>query len=124
MAYTEVSEYGYITGDQLELFSKLDYSTIETTQFSEVNVMGTVSIAERMVNSYLGKNGAQTVTDGIFTATTVIAAKLMAGAVAELGYDNEEQRIDLIDLSIRSILRMFLGTDVGVDSVPMSGADN
>ena len=124
MVYTEVSTYGYITGDELEDFTGIDYSTIHATKFAEAKVMGKVSIAEKMINSYLGATGAQTVTDGIEAATLVISAKILHQSLIGLGFhDKEEHRLELVDMSIRSILRLFLGYDAGVDAIPMSGAD-
>lgn len=123
MAYTEVSTYGYITGDQLEEFTGIDYSVVEATRFSEAKVMSRVSAAERIVHGYLGVSAAQTVTDGIMVCVTIIAAKLMNVALLEFGVQPEEYKLDLLEMSTSSILRMFLVTDVGVDAVPMSGAD-
>ena len=125
MAYTETSVYGYITGDELELFSGIDYSTTNATRFSEANVMARVTAAERMVHGYLGVSSALTVTDGIKTSVTVIAAKLMQMALIEYGIAIEEDDLlDLVKMSTLTILRNFLTTDVGVDSIPMSGADS
>jgi len=125
MVYTEVSEYGYITGDELEAFTGLDYSAINATVFTEALVMGKVSIAERMINSYLGVTTAQTKTDGVITCTMVISAKILHTNLIGIGYyTKEDYELELIRMSVPAILRMFLRTDVGVDAVPMSGADN
>lgn len=124
MAYTELSEYQYVTGDTVEALSGLIYANIDAVAFSEAKIMAKVTIAEKIVNSYLGKDGAQTKTDGIEMATTIIAAKLIKYNLLELGYASDaEIAHDLIDMSINQILRMFLNVDVGVDAIPMSGAN-
>lgn len=117
--------YDYITLANLEDFTGLNYDGINATQFSDARVNATIGVAERIVNSYLGVTSAQTITDGIITTTILIAAKLMYKKMNNLGYTIEgQEENELVQLSLRSILRMFLGTNVGVDSIPMSGADN
>jgi len=124
MVFTEVSAYGYITGDELEDYTGIDYSAIHATKFSEALVMGKVTIAEKMINAYLGVDGAQTITDGIEACTLIISAKILHQNLIGIGFHNkEEHNLELIDMSIPAILRMFLKTDVGVDAIPMSGAD-
>ena len=77
-----------------------------------------------MINSYLGVDGAQSITDGIEACTIVITAKILNNALIELGFHGkDEHSLEIIDMSIPSILRMFLGYDAGVDAIPMSGAD-
>jgi hypothetical protein len=124
MAYTETSDYGYITGDELEAYSGIDYSAVHATKFSEALVMGKVTIAEKMINAYLGVDGAQTITDGIEACTLIISAKILHQNLIGIGFhDKDEHKLELVDMSISAILRMFLRTDVGVDAIPMSGAD-
>ena len=96
----------------------------EYHQISEANIMARVTAAEQMVHGYLGVSSAQTVTDGIKTCVTIIATKLMQIALIEFGIPIEEDNtLDLVKMSILTILRNFLRTDVGVDAIPMSGAN-
>ena len=123
-AYIEVSVYGYITGDELEAFTGVDYQTVDATKFDEAAVMARVTIAERLIHGYLGVSTAQTITDGIKSATMVIAAKFMRLALLEFGLrSDQENTVDLLEMSTMTILRTFLGYDAGVDAIPMSGAD-
>ena len=118
------SEYNYTTVAKIEGFTGVDYSTKHATKFTDVLIEGKITIAEKMINSYLGKDGAQTVTDGIEMCAIIITAKILNNNLIELGiYDKEEHTLEIIDMSILSILRMFLGYDAGVDAIPMSGAD-
>ena len=116
--------YDYITLTDLELFAGYDFSSLDAVKFHDDIVNGTIGIVERMVNSYMGKSAAQTVTDGIITSVTIITTKLLMNKMSDLGYSIEGlEAIDLVNMSIRSILMMFLGSDIGVDNIPMSGAD-
>jgi len=118
------SEYSYATTANVEDFTGIDYSAIHATKFTDVKIEAKITIAEKMVNSYLGVDGAQTITDGIEACTIIIAAKILHLNLIELGFHNkDEHTLELVDMSISAILRMFLGTDVGVDAIPMSGAD-
>ena len=124
MAYTETSTYGYITGDQLEDFTSVDYSVVDATAFAEAKVMGKVSIAETMVHAFLGVSSAQTATDGIKTAVMLISARILNDSMIKFGYltaENEEQPFNVY---IDSIMEKWLtgDTDLMVDSIPMSGA--
>ena len=117
------SIYEYAALADVEAYTGLDYSVINA-QFTQVNVDAKISIAERMVNGYLGKDGAQTITDGIKAATIMIAAKILHLNLADLGFHGDEEHTqEIVDMSVQSILRMFLGYDAGVDAIPMSGAD-
>jgi len=122
-----VSEYGYITLANLELFTGLDYSAIDGTIFADANVDKVITLAEKMVNGYGGFTGDQTSTDGIESATIYIAALILETQLFRLGYLTEENKTPLLTgLSILQILRMFLDNDssIGVDAIPMSGANN
>ena len=117
------SEYSYATVANIEAFTGIDYETLNAA-FTDVVVEAKITMAERMVNGYLGVDGAVTITDGVIMATIIIAAKILRNNIIALGvYGNEEQQMELITMSIPTILRMFLKTDVGVDVIPMSGAD-
>ena len=119
-----VSTYGYAALADIENFTGIDYSAINATKFTQVTIDAKISIAEKMVNGYLGVSSDQTTTDGIFTATVVITAKILHNNLIELGvHGKEEHTLEIIDMSIPAILRMFLGYDAGVDAIPMSGAD-
>lgn len=117
--------YDYITLAELELYAGYDFSALDAVKFHDDIVNGTIGVVEKMVNSYKGKDGAQTVTDGIETAVTIITTKILMNRMSDLGYSVEGlETLDLVNMSVRSILKMFLGSDIGVDNIPMSGADN
>ena len=121
------SIYEYIALADLENFTGLNYDGINATQFSDARVDATITLAERMVNAYLGVSSAQTKTDGIIICTMIIAAKMMNWKLNEYGYGSEDQeQIELIKLSMKSIFKMFLDNDqtISVDSIPMQGANN
>lgn len=117
------SEYSYATVTNIEAFTGINYETLHAS-FTDIVVEAKITMAERMVNGYLGVDGAVTATDGVIMATIIIAAKILRNNITALGvYGNEEQQIEIITMSIPAILRTFLQTDVGVDAIPMSGAD-
>ena len=120
------SVYGYATLANVEAFTGIDYSTVDSTAFSDANVEYTISIAEYMINAHMGATGAQTITDGVTITTVMIAALLMDNKMQHLGYHGEEGHIkELIGMDIHQILTHFLGdVNVGVDAIPMSGAND
>jgi len=122
MAYTEVSVYAYITGDELEAYTGIDYSA-NNAIYTEAIVMAKVTIAERMVNAYLGVSTAQTKTDGIKVATIIVAAHLMATDM-EVQATNSPVS-DRYIINVKTLLGFWLNNDgsVGIDAIPMSGAD-
>jgi len=116
------SVYGYITLANLESKSSLDYSVIDSTNFTDANVEAVITLAERMVNAHLGVSTGQTKTDGIITATTLIAERMMLDNMVELGHRDE--RLPRFDQYVDSIMAKYLKSDddTQVVSVPMSGA--
>jgi len=119
-----VSTYEYCALADVEAFTGIDYSTLHATKFTAALIDAKITIAERMINAYLGVTVAQTKTDGIISAAIIISAKILHGAVLELGVHGElEHAAELIDMSVPAILRMFLTTDIGVDAIPMSAGD-
>ena len=77
MVYTEVSEYQYCTGDELEAFAINTYATTDTT-YGEAAVMEQVSQAERWVNEYCGQTfTAGAAPDGVKSATLIMATYFM-----------------------------------------------
>ena len=121
------SEYSYATVAEIEAYTGIDYSAVNATLFTDILIESRITIAERIINGYLGVSAAQTVTDGIKVTTILVTAKILAGSMAEMGYHTENRYTqELIDLSLPRILKMFLDSDqsIGVDMVPMSGADN
>ncbi len=122
-----VSEYGYTTLEAIENFTAIDYSAVDSTAFTAPKIDAKITMAEKMVNSHMGLNGAQTVTDGIEVATILITAILLDENMNVLGYHREDELStkETLGLSIHGILETFCcSTDVGVDSIPMSGANN
>ncbi len=123
-----VSEYGYTDLATVEAYTGIDYSAIDSTAFTAVLIDAKISIAEKMVNGHNGVNGAiSTITDGIKVATTVIAAILLDEALNVLGYHGEDERriVASIGMNIHQVLEEFCcNTEVGVDAIPMNGANN
>ncbi|GAG31106.1 unnamed protein product [marine sediment metagenome] len=119
-----VSVYQYAALADVEAFTGIDYSAINSTKFTAALVDAKITLAERMVNGYMGVTVDQTTTDGIKMATIIIAAKILHNNLIELGFHGkDEHNLEIIDMSIPSILRLFLSYDAGVDAIPMSGAD-
>ena len=118
------STYEYCTVANVEAFTAIDYSALHATKFTDALIEAKITIAERMINAYLGSNGAVSKTDGVITCAIIISAKILHAAIIELGFHGSvEHQRELIDISVPAILRMFLSTDVGVDVIPMSGVD-
>jgi len=122
------STYAYAALADIENFTGIDYSSVDATAFTDARVDATITIAERMVNAYLGitDKAADTTTDAMIMATIVITAKLMDNKMNVLGYSSENAEGEqLIDMSTRSILSYFLDRNEDmVDAIPMSGANN
>ena len=117
-----VSTYQYITLANLEDKSGIDYSVVDATAFTDTKVEAVITIAERMVNAYLGVSTGQTKTDGVITATILISERMMHDNMVALGYTKEDAV--RFDTYIDSIMEKWLkgDQDVMIDSIPMSGA--
>jgi hypothetical protein len=117
--------YEYGTLAEIENLIGLDLSAIDSTAFSDARVEAMITLAERMVNGYLGVTTAQTVTDGIKTATLMISMKMISGKLRMLGYLEEAEYLtQFVDLTIKQIYEFFLAGDSDVDAIPMSGAND
>ena len=119
------SDHAYTTLAAVENYTGIDYSVVDATALSDIRVDAVISLAETIINGYLGQSDILTVTDGITTAAIIISAKLLDGKMELLGYNLEGHTpMDLIELSIKDILIMFLHEteDSFVESIPMSGA--
>ena len=119
------SDHAYTTLAAVENYTGIDYSVVDATALSDIRVDAVISLAETIINGYLGQSDILTVTDGITTAAIIISAKLLDGKMELLGYNLEGHTpMDLIELSIKDILTMFLHEteDSFVESIPMSGA--
>ena len=116
------SIYSYLTVTELEAYTGIDYEANNTT-YTDLVVEAKITIAERMVNAYLGVSTGQTVTDGVKVATMIIAAHLMATDM-EVQATNSPIS-DRYIINIKSLLGFWLDNDqsIGVDAIPMSGAD-
>ncbi len=117
-----VSEYGYLTLENLENFTGIDYSAVNATAYTDARVEANITVAERMINAYLGVSTGQTKSDGIVTATTLIAQRILHDNMVELGYATEESV--KFNVYIDSIMAMWLKGDeeTQIISIPMSGA--
>ena len=120
-----VSTYGYATQANIEDLTGIDYSAVDATRLTDARVIAKITLAEQIVNSFLGETVDHTTTDGITVCTTFIAAKLLHNNLVNLGYtDLEQADLDYLKMSITEILNTFLfETEDGfVDSIPMTGA--
>jgi hypothetical protein len=119
------SDHAYTTLAAIENYTGIDWSAVDSVAFTDARVDATISLAETIINGYLGQSSILTVTDGITTATILITSKLLHGKAKVLGYQLDDYTpLDLIELSIKDILKMFLHEteDAFVESIPMTGA--
>jgi len=120
------SEYAYATLADVENYTGINYSEVDSVALADGKVLKKITIAERMINAYLGTSSAQTVTDAIKMCTIVIAAKMLHDAMKELGYHEgiEHSEILYVAMNEAQLLDFFLNRDVMVESIPMSGASH
>ena len=85
MAYTEVSDYGYITGDELEAYHVLTYANVDA-RYTEAVVMAKVSQTERIIRSVTNTTSS---TDGIKSLVLEFSKYLMAVQIVEDHPDTE-----------------------------------
>ena len=91
MAYTAVSTYGYITGDDLEAFAANTYVSTDAL-FTEAVVMAQVTQAELWINEYCNRPDdpfTGTIPDGIKFATKHMAKFFMNFQMLENGHIEE-----------------------------------
>ena len=106
-----VSVYGYTTVTAVEQFSGIDYSVVDSTVFTAANIDAKITMAERLVNAYLGVSTGQTKTDGVIMSTVLITVKLLDNNMNHLGYHTDIVHTmgDTIGLTIDEILYQYLG---------------
>ncbi|MFX1371337.1 MAG: hypothetical protein ACFFCE_05710 [Promethearchaeota archaeon] len=106
MAYTETSEYEYITGDQLEDYACKTYANL-IPSYSEAQVVAKISMAERIINSIEGKSFSGTIPDRIITATTLLAERMMILQMIKDGHTIEIKKSveEFMDYIIKTILK-------------------
>lgn len=85
MTYTEVSTYGYITGDELEDYHLLTYASVDA-RYVEAAVMAKVSQSERIIRSITNTTVS---TDGIKSLVLEFSKYLMATQIVEDHPDTE-----------------------------------
>ena len=119
------SEYAYTTLANVENYTGLDYSSIDATALADAKIDAKITMAEKILNGYLGADEDLEITDGMEVATIIISAKLIHQSMNQMGYFVETEA-PLLELTIKEILEMFCNWDsqISVDCVPMSGADN
>ena len=118
------STYAYLDEDVFEDYIGIDLSTVDATVFSDANVTAIVTAAEEFVNAHLGVSAAQTVTNAL-TVCTKLYARLGAERILNgIGY-YETDTYTLPEREVITLVKSLLrGNDlVGVDSIPMSGAN-
>jgi len=120
------SVYGYLTLENLELFTGIDYSVVNATALADANVEMNITTAEELINGFLGVSTAQTVTSAISSSTKLLSGWLLNSLMESLGYSNEKPNpifllswIDIVAL-VKGILAG--DQDTIIDSIPMSGA--
>ena len=120
------SVYGYLTLENLELFTGIDYSVVNATALADANVEMNITTAEELINGFLGVSTAQTITNAITSSTKFLSGWLLNSLMESLGYSNEKPNpifllswIDIVAL-VKGILAG--DQDTIIDSIPMSGA--
>lgn len=119
-----VSEYEYAAIGDLENFSGIDYSTVNATIFSDTNIDAKITIAERMVNTFLGVSTKLTVTDAIKTTTITIATHLVHMNMISAGYGSTATEMYLVNIMQTLVFYLRGESLVSVDFIRMNGADN
>lgn len=118
------STYAYLDEDVFEDYIGMDLSTIDATVFSDANVTAIVTAAEEFVNAHLGVSAAQTVTNAL-TVCTKLYARLGAERILNgIGY-YETDTYTLPEREVIALVKDLLRSNdlVGVDSIPVSGAN-
>ena len=121
------STYGYLTGELLEIFTGTDYSSVDSTAFSDTNLIAMITTCEEIINSILGVSAAVTVTNSITVATKFLAGWMLNRSQEDLGYGTKETN-PIFSLSWKQILDLIASIlsqneTSGIDSIAMSGAD-
>lgn len=116
------SEYAYASITDIENYTGIDYSAVDSVRLADGRTEKKITIAERMVNAYLGVSVAQTVTDAVKMCTIVLAAKMLHNSLKELGYHEGEGDVIYINMTEAQLLDFFMNRDVAVESIPMTGA--
>jgi len=116
--------YSYLDGDVFEDYIGIDLSTIDGTIFSDTNVVAIITAAEEFINSFLGVSTAQTVTNAI-TVCTKLYARLNVEVILNGMSYYDEPTYSLTEREVIALVERLLATNdvVGVDSIPMSGAN-
>ena len=119
------SEHAYTDIAGVENLTGIDYSTVDSVRLADGKVEAKITLAEQIINAYLGTSSAETITDGITLCTIMISAKLLHNNLIALGYrEFEQQSLDYMNMSIKEILAEYLieTADDFVESIPMTGA--
>ena len=104
------SEHSYATLGNVENYTGIDYSSIDTTAFSDAKVDKKITIAERLINAYLKVSVAETITDGVKSCTIILAAKMLHDNIKELYPEHYHESHTLyLDMKEIEVLREFLG---------------
>lgn len=120
----ETSDYDYVTQAELENFmGGVTFANIDA-EYDEAMTAMIITSAEEMVHSYIGVSGTAvgTVTDSIKLSTKVIAADLMQNIMFHKGQVGDKDVYK--ELRTEVIKELLAGdSDVGVDTIPMGGAE-
>ena len=118
------STYAYTNLATIENLAGIDFSTVDSVAFTDARIDATITSAEQLINGYIGETSDQTDTDGLETCANYITLKLLGHKMINLGYQEITNNLDILNLSIPEILKMFLDEtgDSFVTSIPMTGA--
>jgi len=119
----ETSDYDYVTQAELENFmGGITFANIDAL-YDEAMTAMIITSAEEMVHIYMGVSGsAITCTDAMKLCTKVIAADLMQNVMFRMGHTSDKDTYK--ELKTELVKELLAGdSDVGVDTIPMSGAD-
>lgn len=115
MAYVALSQYEYCTGDELEAFADVVYTTL-VDPIIEVNVMAIVSQGEREINTKTGQTFTGTIPDAVKTVAIELAYRRLYNRMVWIGLmdrENPKKRLKPVwDDSLMGLLKVFISKNV------------
>lgn len=103
------SEYGYVTLATLENYVGFDISGRQA-EFTDAKVESMITLAERLINGYIGESLSGTIPDAIQSATLIIAARILHRRIdrdARVEYNDR----DLIDGDVKGMLDRYIAKE-------------
>ena len=103
------SEYGYITLSDLENYMGMDIDSRDP-ELTDTKVESMITLAERLINGYIGQSLDGTIYDSIKTVTMIIASRIVNNwLVRETTIDGEKE--ELMDETVISLLSRYLSNE-------------